>query len=70
MVGDEAPNVIGPEGIEHLCRDLAVEPENVVMLGEKFNRCESKRCQRLMNIFDACSVGVQDGSTSHGLFYT
>lgn len=37
LVGDEAPNVIGPEGIEHLCHDLDVEPENVVMLGKKFN---------------------------------
>lgn len=32
-VGDETPDVIGPDGIERLCQDLDVEPENVVMLG-------------------------------------
>lgn len=37
-IDDEAPDVIGPEGIERLCRDLDVEPENVVMLGEQFKR--------------------------------
>lgn len=29
----EDPDVLGPEGMERFCKDIGVEPENVVMLG-------------------------------------
>lgn len=56
-IDDEAPDVIGPEGIERLCRDLDVEPENVVMLGEEFQLM--RICDAIFNIhFLYCSLGV------------
>lgn len=30
----EDPDVLAPEGMERFCRDIEVDPENIVMLGK------------------------------------
>lgn len=30
----DEPDVLGPDAMEQFCKDIGVEPENVVMLGE------------------------------------
>ena len=32
FAGQDGPDTIGPEGVEKLCRDLEVEPEDVRIL--------------------------------------
>lgn len=31
----DEPDVLGPEGMERFCKDIGVDPENIVMLGKK-----------------------------------
>lgn len=37
----EDPDVLAPEGMERFCRDIEVDPENIVMLGKQTHRIHS-----------------------------
>lgn len=65
----DEPDVLGPEGMERFCKDIAVDPENVVMLGKLLcvNRIISIAVTN--SLFLVCSFGLQNERTAYGFLF-